>query len=217
MSQKILIIGSGGHARSVADILLSQPEKYTVCGFIDRNRVLWGTSIYGIPVLGDDRTVNDYSPIEISLVNGIGSTEDTTKRREIFELFKGMGFSFCQVISEFSYLSKRASFGEGFQLMPGGVVQPGCEIGDNVIINSRASVDHDCAIGSHSHIAPGVTISGSVVIGDSAHIGSGAAIIQGVRIGDRCLIAAGSVVVSDVASGDFAAGVPAKPIKRLLR
>ncbi|MDR1470956.1 MAG: acetyltransferase [Synergistaceae bacterium] len=209
--RKILIIGCGGHARALADILLDQPRRYVLLGFIDEDESAWGTSIYGLPVLGGDGLLEEYTPPgEISLVNGIGSTRDTARRREIFELFKGAGFSFSGVISGFSHISSRAALGEGVQLMPGAAVQGGCEIGDDVIINSMASVNHDCVIGAHSHIAPGVTLSGSVEIGGGTHIGSGATIIQGVRIGERCLVAAGAVVVSDVPPGGCVAGIPAK-------
>jgi UDP-perosamine 4-acetyltransferase len=213
-AQKILIIGSGGHARVLADVLLMRNDRYILCGFIDRNENVWGNLIYGVPVLGSDDLVKEYSADEVSLVNGIGSVGDTARRREIFDLFRGMGFSFRSVISGFSHVSRFATLGEGVQVMPGAVVQAGCEIGDDVIINSRASVDHDCVISPHSHVAPGVTMSGSVAVGDSAHIGSGATIIQGVRIGERALVAVGAVVISDVPDGVCVAGVPAKPMRR---
>lgn len=45
--------------------------------------------------------------------------------------------------------------------------------GENAIINTCASIDHDCIIGKHCHIAPGVLMGGGVAVHDDAHIWSG--------------------------------------------
>lgn len=96
--------------------------------------------------------------------------------------------------------------------MAGAVIQPDVTIGANVLINTRASVDHDCRIGDHAHLAPGTTLCGGVCVGHTTHIGAGATVIQGVQIGNRCLIGAGSLVLRDVADGKKAYGVPAKEV-----
>ena len=48
--------------------------------------------------------------------------------------------------------------------MAGVVIQSGSVIGDNVIVNTNASVDHDCRIGQHVHLAPGVVVCGNVCV-----------------------------------------------------
>jgi UDP-perosamine 4-acetyltransferase len=102
--------------------------------------------------------------------------------------------------------------GEGVQIMAGTVVQPGSKIGDNTILNTRSSVDHDCEIGAHVHIAPGVTLSGGVRVHDDAHIGAGAVLIQGVEVGASSLVAAGSVVIHAVPANTRVAGMPARKL-----
>ena len=98
--------------------------------------------------------------------------------------------------------------------MAGAVLQPNVHCSKDVIINTRAGVDHDCRIGAHSHISVGATLSGDVSVGAMTHIGAGSTVNQGVSIGDQCMIAAGAVVVGDVASSEAFAGVPARRMSR---
>ena len=71
-------------------------------------------------------------------------------------------------------------------------------IGDNVIVNTNASVDHDCRIGQHVHLAPGVVVCGNVCVEELGHVGAGAKILQSVRVGAHALVSAGTLVKSDI-------------------
>ena len=77
----------------------------------------------------------------------------------------------------------------------------GSIVGANVIVNTRASLDHECWIGDHVHLAPGVVLSGMVTVEEGAHIGTGAILIQGVRVGARALVPAGAIVLGNVPAG----------------
>lgn len=208
MSKPIIILGAGGHAKVLIEALRQSGR--TISGLLTTDPTLSGSNILGIPVLGSDEVINSFSPYDIRLVNGLGSVDLPLNRQRIFERFNCMGYKFATSIHPSAVIATDVLLGEGVQVMAGSVIQPGCRIGNNSIINTRASVDHDCTIGDHVHIAPGVTASGSVRIGSGSHIGTGATLIQGVAIGNGCLIAAGALVVKDICDGAKARGVPAK-------
>jgi sugar O-acyltransferase (sialic acid O-acetyltransferase NeuD family) len=207
----IIVIGAGGHSKVLIDTLLSQQRK--IIGATDYQLAKKGKLILGIEVIGDDLAIANYNPDQIDLVNGLGSVGITTQRQHLFCKFTKLGYKFVNVIHRSSEIATDVHFGKGVQIMAGAVVQTGCCIGDNSIINTKASVDHDCIISAHVHIAPGVTLSGAVEVGEGVHIGSGATIIQGIRIGENSLIGAGSVVIKDVPAGVTVMGVPAREIK----
>lgn len=207
MTKPVLILGAGGHAKVLVEALLQSGVMIT--GITDPDPSLAGTNILGVPVLGDDHLVHNCQTSDIFLVNGLGSVGLPTRRKELFEHFQKSGYTFANVIHPSTIIASDAILGEGTQIMAGSVIQPGCRIGFNSIVNTRVSVDHDCLIGNHVHIAPGVTLSGDVQIGDCVHIGTGASMIQGISIGNNSLIAAGAVVISHVIAMTKVRGVPA--------
>ena len=208
MTLPIIILGSGGHAKVVIDVLRLQGRE--VIGLTTQDRAMFGHSVLGCRIIGDDDALAGHAPAQVRLVNAIGSVEMMEKRKQLFEKFKARGYVFEQAIHPSAVIARDAVLGEGAQVMAGAVVQPGARIGDNTIINTRASIDHDCVIGCHVHISPGCTLSGNVTVGDETHIGAGATVIQGRQIGCGCLIAAGAVVVRDIDDGERVAGVPAR-------
>lgn len=204
----LIIVGAGGQAKVLLDILLLRNAE--ILGLTDAVPLAQGTEVLGLPVLGGDDRVLEYSPEDVQLVNALGSVGHVRKRREVFQRFKALGYSFASVFHPAAVISRYADLGEGVQIMAGAVVQAGSVLGDNVLINTRVSVDHDCRIGAHAHLAPGVTLSGGVTLAQGVHVGIGAIIIQGITVGEGSVIGAGAVVISDVPPGVTVTGIPAR-------
>ena len=203
--ERIIILGAGGHARVLLDIL--KINSISVLGYVDREP----HDHFQLQYLGDDEEIiKKYHPKKIKLVNGIGSVQRPENRRAVYERFKNSGYRFFSVVHPQAVIAGDVRRAEGIQILAGCVVNPGAVIEDNVILNTSSSVDHDCHIGAHTHIAPGVTISGGVKIGRGCHIGCGAIVIQGVEIGEGVLVGAGTLVLKNVQSGSTVLGIPGK-------
>lgn len=205
--KKIIVLGSGGHAKVVIDTL--QQLNKDIIGIATLSNE---SSFMGIPIIGKDDDVLRYSPNEILLVNGIGSIGNMGLRKKVFLKFKNKGYFFYTMIHPSAILSPTVTLGEGVQIMAGSVVQTDVQIGDNVLLNTRTSIDHECQIGGHSHIAPGCTISGQVLVEEEVHLGTGTTVIQQINIGKGVLAGAGSVIIQDIPSYQKVYGVPAKVI-----
>ncbi|TBL73009.1 acetyltransferase [Paenibacillus thalictri] len=201
----VIIIGGGGHAKVLADCLRLQSCR--IMGFTDWDET---ALIPGVKRLGDDSFLQQVEPSQVHLVNGIGSVRSLELRKNIFDRFKALGFHFINIIHPSVLIANDVDLAEGTQIMAGAIIQPGCQIGCNTIVNTKVSLDHDCRISAHVHISPGSTLCGGVIIDESVHIGAGSTLIQNIHIGAQSLIGAGSVVIKDVSPGQKVFGVPAK-------
>lgn len=207
MNKPIIIIGNGGHASVLTEILLLQQRN--ILGYTAPSEE---SNSYGVKYIGTDKVIEAYSPEEVELVLGLGTIRASTIRQSIFRKMKNQGYVFANCIHPKSIISLTAVLAEGIQVMASAIIQPHAKIGENTIINTGAIIEHDCLIGSHVHIAPGTTLSGGVIIGDESHIGTGSSIIQGVEIGKSTLIGAGSVVITNIGTNKKVFGVPAKEV-----
>lgn len=210
-TQKVIVIGAGGHARVLLDVL--ERCGVAVAGLTDADAGKHGKLLAGVRILGGDQVLDKYPPASIMLVNAMGSTESMTLRQKVYERLKSGGYRFLTLVHPSAVVAVDVLLGEGVQVMAGAIIQPGVKIGANSILNTGARVDHDCLIGEHVHLSPGVILSGTVKVGDGTHVGTAAVVVQGLRIGRGCLVAAGAVVTKHVADGKRVAGVPARRMR----
>jgi len=203
MRPRIVLLGAGGHAKVIADILLESDEM-EIAGCVtlgDKG------SLVGFPVLGGDDKLPQLCASGIT--RAFPAIGDNARRMTAIDRLSALGFTLVNAISRRASVSPRASLGSGVAIMPGAVVNVGSTVSDGAIINTGATVDHDCAIGRCAHIAPGCHLAGKVRVGKGALLGVGVSVIPGLSIGDWTLVGAGAVVIRDLPSQSKAVGVPA--------
>jgi len=206
---RIILLGGGGHAKVLID-LIKTAGHYEIAGILDKQLKI-GSEVAGIPVLGNDDFLPElYSKGIKNACIAVGSIKDNSKRRELFERVKQIGFNIPYLVHPSAIVSGNSRISEGVQIMPGAIIQTDSLIGRNTIINTGVIIEHDCKIGKHIHVCPGAVVSGGSIIGDNAFIGAGATVINGIKIGSDAVIAAGAVVINNVPDGAKVIGIPAK-------
>jgi sugar O-acyltransferase (sialic acid O-acetyltransferase NeuD family) len=198
--KKIILIGDGGHANSLIDVIESSSD-YRIIGFISQVKNV-GVKICGYPVVGNDADLPSLVNSNINFVIAVGQIKSNVVRKRLFNYLKvELEANLPAIKASTSYVSRHAELESGVVVFHQAVVNARSKIGQNSIINTLALVEHDVVIGNHVHIATGAVVNGDVLIGDGTFIGSGAVIRQGITIGENCFIQAGSVVLDDVPSG----------------
>ena len=191
LNKPIILLGGGGHASVLIEILILTNS--TILGIVDP-QLQKGILINGIPVLGNDDIVLDYSKQEVRLVNGLGPKVKSSSREQLSNKFINLGYEFSTLIHPNAYVSKSSTIEEGSQIMAGAIIQTKALVGKLSVINSGAIIEHDCRIGEHNHIAPGAVLCGGVCTESGVFIGSGAVVLENLRIKSHSTIAAGSTL-----------------------
>jgi len=171
MVREILLIGDGGHCKSVIDII-EQEGQFKVAGIVGTVKSI-GSNIFGYKVIGDDSDIEKLSKIYDYAIVAVGQIQSPEIRIKLFSLLISSGFNLPSIVSPRAYVSSHAAVGKGSIIMHDAVVNANAVVGDNCIINSKALIEHDSIIHNHCHISTNATINGSVIVGEGSFIGSG--------------------------------------------
>ncbi|MFB9325054.1 acetyltransferase [Paenibacillus aurantiacus] len=206
---KIVLLGSGGHAKVVIDIVELAGE-YEVLGLLDDHRPA-GTVVCGYEVLGPLELLGS-----VQADGCIAAVGDNATRERIVRRAEALapGLPFVAAVHPKAVIARSASLGEGTVVMAGAVVNGDTSVGKHAIINTNASIDHDSVLGDYVSVAPRAATGGGVRIGSHAAISIGATIIHGIAIGEHAVIGAGATVVSPIESFAVAYGTPARVVRR---
>lgn len=195
----ILLLGGGGHCRSVIDVIEST-QRYRIAGIVQPPRD-GDAPVLGYPILGDDEDLPELIETTPCALVTVGQLGNSALRQRLFARLRQLEAELPCVVSAYAHVSRHAALGDGSVVLHGAIVNAAATIGNNVIVNSMALVEHDVSIGEHCHIATGARVNGGVCIASGCFVGSGAIIHQGVHIGSDCVIGAGCVIKKDVPAG----------------
>jgi len=190
--KEILILGAGGHCRSLIDVIELE-NKFKIAGIID-NELPVGNKVLNYEIIGSDNDLEKLREKYEYAVIGVGQIKTPKIRMKLFETLKRLKFILPVIISPRAYVSKYAEIGEGTVVMHDALVNSNVKIGKNCIINTKALIEHDCIIEDNCHISTGAIVNGGVVVGEGSFIGSNAVTKEIIKIPEKSFIKAGSVV-----------------------
>jgi sugar O-acyltransferase (sialic acid O-acetyltransferase NeuD family) len=204
----MIIVGAGGHAREILDILIKNKFEEEII-FFD-NQTLHTDLIYNTyPIIHHYEDAFAILQKNSKFCLGVGNP----KLRAMFaDKFNTLGGKLQSVIAQNAMIGENNSLEAGLNIMTSAVISNSVHLGEGVLINALASVHHDASIGQYSEICPGVRILGGVSVGEFCQIGANTTILPKVKIGNNVIIGAGAVVLADIPSNSKAVGIPAKLI-----
>lgn len=204
--RKLVIIGTGGHSKSVfglANSLDFEPRIF-LDEYSDEKEFL------GIKV--ESNLVNIPNFEDYFFVIAIG---DPSQRKIVWE--KLLNFipssRFPPIIHRSAVVGQNSRIGFGTVVFPFSNIGPFAEVGNFCILNTASDLEHDSKLGSFAALAPGAKVGGNVQIGTGSWIGMNASVKQGITIGSDSIIGANSYVDKSLLSNIVAYGTPAKIVR----
>lgn len=208
VKENVIVLGAGGHAKVVIEILQANGETVDYCVSGTRGP----DTCAGVSVLEGDA----HLPLlrQRGYCRAFVAIGSNAIRQRMAAVVRRVGFQLINAISPHAIISPSVRLGGGIAVMAGAVINAASVIDDLVIINTGATIDHDCHIATGVHIGPQCALAGNVTVGEGTFLGTGAKAIPGIQIGRRGTVGAGAVVIRNIPDGAVAVGVPARVIKQ---
>lgn len=204
-NQSITVIGDGGLAKQIKDVVNSITTYSISCG----GRVQINGFVCG-EFINLKTTIPASDP---KFIIGFAALQFPEQREATYNEIIHSGGKFATIIAPTAIVSQDASIGEGGVILHGAFVGPDANLDVNVLVCTKAIVEHDSRIGQHTSILTGAIINGDCNIGCYCVVGSGAVILQGINICDDVVIGANSTVTKDIIESGTYVGCPARKVK----
>lgn len=200
----MLILGFGGHARSVADVALA--KGVTELCFIDVNAKP-GETFLSFPV----KPVLDFNlPPGWVVMPAAG---DNRRRLEQHDWIAERGLQIGKLIAPSATIGVGAEIGDGCFVAHHAHIGPMASVGAGCIINTGAIVEHECTIGAFTHVSIGASVAGRTRIGDRCFLGAGSTVIDGLDVVHDITLGAGACATRNLDAAGIYVGVPAKRLQ----
>lgn len=146
-SKKIIILGAGGFAKTLADIL-QQNKTYNKICFLDDTKT-------GENILGKCNDFIKFKEENTDMYPAFGNNE---VRAKWFKTLQQENINIPTVIHNSAYISSTAKIEQGVVVLPKSVVNTDCIVRQGCIVNCGSVIDHDCVLNEFVHICIGAMI-----------------------------------------------------------
>lgn len=194
MKKPLILVGGGGHCKSVIDV--AESAGYTILGILDKPEEV-GKQVLDYKVIGTDDEIPQYVG-KAEFVITVGQIKSSAIRHNIAKRIEKAGGKFATIIAPDATVSKYATIGEGTVILHKCVVNAGAKIGKNCIINTMANIEHEAVIGDFCHISTGVMVNGMTKVGNDSFVGSGSVLYNCIEVSVNSIIPAGGIVKSNI-------------------
>ena len=189
MERTLLVLGAGGHGKSVAEAALLSGEWQKVL-FLDD---AWPdvSLALGCQVDGKTEAVGEWANKCHGAIAAVGNN---SVRQSWVRLIEQAGIELVSVVHPRAWVSPSAVIRPGTAVMAGAVVGTVSSVGKGAIINSNATVDHDVVMDDFAHLGVGVQLAGGVKVGAAAWLQAGSSCGYSVVVEAGVVYEAGTVL-----------------------
>ena len=151
----LLILGAGGHGRSVAESA-KLSDKWSDIIFADDSWPIH-SSVAEYEIVCD---IQGLDTLEIDNLFAIAAVGNNQRREQWHSRLAALNIAQASIIHPHAIISPTARIGQGVAIMAGCVVGTNTNIADGVILNIGTLIDHDVSVEKYAHLSVGVKVAG---------------------------------------------------------
>ena len=187
-----VIIGAGGHAVSVIEIL--KTLKINIHSLLDL-KINKNKKLDNIPIISNLNQIDVPKNYLFNLYLALGN--NLIRKKNYLNFIKS-DHNVIGAKSQYAYISKSSDINKSTFVGNQAYIGPKTIINENCIVNTKCIIEHETIIDSHTNICPGVNIGGRCKIGKNVFIGLGSNISDNITIEDNVTIGSGSVITKNI-------------------
>lgn len=209
MSKKLVLVGGGGHCKSVLDSLIELNE-YNEIVILDVKEKI-GENILGYKIVGTDSDLKDLKNQGFNYAFlTIGNLSLIKQKVNLYQELLILDFIIPNIIDKSAIISINSILEQGIFIGKSVIVNAGSSIGHGVILNSNSLIEHDVILEDFVQIAPRVCVAGNVLIKENSFIGMNTSIRENTIIGKNSVVGMGSNILRDVPDNVVIFGNPGR-------
>jgi sugar O-acyltransferase (sialic acid O-acetyltransferase NeuD family) len=189
--QHLLVVGAGGHGRSVAEAA-KLSGRFEVVGFLD-DALSAGISVLGVPVLGAVASMAQHQSVVNQAIVAVGNN---AAREKLMMQLTEVGFTWDTVVHPRAIVSPSSVIGAGSAVMAGAIVATEARLGAGAIVNCGAVVKHHATVKDYGHLGVNASMAGGTLLGRGAWMQAGAALGYEVAVPSGVTLAPSDAVDS---------------------
>lgn len=186
---RLLVVGAGGHGRSVAEAA-ELSGQFEVVGFLD-DALPAGKSVLNVAVLGPMVSMGHHRAAADQTIVAIGNN---AVRETLMQQLASAGFVLATVIHPRAIVSSSAVLSEGSAVMAGAIVGTEAHLGMGSIVNCGAVVDHHAIVEDFGHLGVNASMAGGTVLGRGAWMQAGSVLGYGAMVDAWRVLGSGEAV-----------------------
>lgn len=202
---EVVIIGSGGHGKVIADSLQLCGYKNIV--FVDDTRT---GELLGLPIVGKIEDLPRDSKAGFIIGVGDNYIRGQIALRLLVHIPEA---KFINSIHPTAIVAHDVVMGVGNVILAGAIVDSGGVLGDHCIVNTHALLGHDGHMDDFSSIGPGVNCGGGCHIGELSAVCMGSVLREKTQVGCNTVIGMGSLVLNNCMTSSVYYGSPAQRVR----
>ncbi len=180
--KKLILFGISPFAEMMTHYFNNESD-YEVVAFTVSPPYKDRETAFGYPLVAFDQLLQLYPPDDHAICITVEYSQFNQNRYQFMQEAKALGYSLASFVHP-SINQKQITMGEHCILLENATIQPGTQIGNNVIINARAFIGQNVTIGDNCYIGACAEVYRSAKLAPFSTVLSGCQVLEGVEIAE---------------------------------